>query len=77
MKRLIWAICQRVELCFEALAGSVSDGLRPNLTQQNVTRLPARDNIALMALLENELETGMVSPSSHSTSSTTCNRGTV
>jgi len=48
----------------------VSNGLCPNFTLQNVTSLPARDNIPLLALVENELANSAVSPPSHGTSST-------
>jgi len=48
----------------------VSDGLRPNWTPPNVASMPVRDDIPLLALLENALVNGAVSPPSHSTSST-------
>ena len=66
MKRLIWAVRWPVEYGLETLQGSVSDGLCPNLTLQNVTSLPARDDIPLLAHLANELANGAVSPPSHS-----------
>jgi len=69
-KRLICAIWQHVEFGLKAVEGTVSNGLHPNLTPQNVASLPARDNIPLLALLENKLANGSVSPPSHSTSST-------
>ena len=70
VKRLIWAVRRRVEFGLEALEGTVSDGLRPNLIPQNVASLPARDDIPLLTLLENESANGAVSPPSHGVSST-------
>jgi len=48
----------------------VSDSLPPNLTPQSVTSLPARDDIPLLALLENQLVNGTVSTPGQGTSST-------
>jgi len=70
VKMQIWAVQWRVEFGLEALAGIVSDGLRPNLTPQIVPSLPARDDIPVLALLVNDLANGTVSPPSHSTSGT-------
>jgi len=70
VKRLIWAFQRRVEFGLEALEGTVSDGLRPNLTSQNVANPHGRDDIPLLALLEHELANGVVFPPSHSTFST-------
>jgi len=70
VKRLLWAVRRRVEFGFEAMEGTVSNGLHPNLILPNVASQPARANIPLLALLENELANGLVSPPSHNTSST-------
>ena len=59
-----------VEFGLKALECSASDGLRPNLVLQGVTGLPTREDVPLLALLENKLANGMVSPPSHSASST-------
>ena len=48
----------------------MSDDLRPNLTPQSVASLLVRENIVLVAPLENEFANGDVSPPSHSATST-------
>ena len=48
----------------------MSDDLRPNLIPQSVAGLLARENIVLVALLENEFANGDVSSPSHSATST-------
>ena len=70
MEGLIWAILGCVEFSLEALERSVSDSLHPNLVPQGVAGLPTREDIPLLALLENELANSPVSPPSHCTSST-------
>ena len=70
MESPIWAIPGGVEFGLEALEGRVSDDLRPNLIPQSVAGLLARENIVLIALLENEFANGDVSPPSHSATST-------
>ena len=70
MKKNVWAVQQRVEFGLAALEGTVPNGLCPNLTPQSFAHLPARDDIPLQALLENESADGTVSPSSNSASNT-------
>ena len=59
-----------VEFSLEALEGRVSDNIHPNLIPQSVAGLLARENIVLIALLENEFANSNVSPPSHSATST-------
>ena len=70
MEGLIWAILGYVEFGLKALEGSVSNGLYPNSVPQGVAGLPTRENVPLLALLENKLANRAVSPSSHSVSNT-------
>ena len=70
MESPILAIPGGVELGLEALEGSVCDGLRPSLLLQSIAGLPARDDIPLLALLQNEFAKGVASSPSHSASST-------
>ena len=62
----IWAIPGGVEFGLEDLEGRLSDDLRPILIPQSVAGLLARENIVLIALLENEFAKSDVSPPSHS-----------
>ena len=48
----------------------MSDDLHPNLIPQSVPSLLVRQNIVLVALLENEFVNSDVSPLSHSVTST-------
>ena len=54
----------------EALEGSASDELGPNLIPQSVAGLLAREDTPLIALLENEPPNGNVSLPSHRATST-------
>ena len=65
MESPIYTISGEVELVLEAWEGSVSDDLAPNFIPQSVARLLAREDTTLVALLENELPKGNVSPPSH------------
>ena len=69
MKRLIWAVLGCVEFGLEALEGTVSHGLRPDLTPQNVAGLPTGSDVPLLALLKDEFSKGAVSPPSNCASS--------
>ena len=64
------AVLGGLELGLEALEGSVCDGLPPSLLPQCIAGLLARDDIPLLALLQNEYAKGAVSPHSDSASST-------
>ena len=66
----VWAIPGGVEFALEALEGTVSDDLGPNLIAQSVAGLPAREDIPLRAFLENESPNGDVSLPSHRETST-------
>ena len=70
MERLVLAIPEEVELGLETLEGSVSDDHSPDFIPQSVAGLLAREDIPLIALLENEPANGDVSPPSHSATST-------
>ena len=70
MKSLILAVPGGVELGMKALKSSVCDGLGPSLLPESMASLPVRDDIPLLALLQNEYAKGAVSPRSHSVSST-------
>ena len=70
MEGLIWAVLGCLEFGLKALECSVFDSLHPNLVSQGVAGLPTREDVPLLALLENKLANGAVSPSSHSASST-------
>lgn len=50
--------------------GNVSDGLDPNLVPQSVAGLPARDNIPLLAFLQNKSANSAVASPSPTASST-------
>ena len=54
MESPAWAILRGVEFGLEALEGSVSDDLGPNFIPRSVAGLLAREDIPLVALLENE-----------------------
>ena len=66
----VCAIPGGVEFGLEALEGSVSDDLGPNFIPQSVAGLLAREDIPLVALLENEPPNGDVSLPSHRATST-------
>ena len=70
MESPVWAIPGGVEFGLEALKGSMSDNLGPNFIPKSVAGLPAREDIPLGVLLENEPPNGDVSLSSHSATST-------
>ena len=61
----VLAIPGGVEFGPEALEGSVSDDLGPNFILQSVAGLLGREDIPLVALLDNEPPDGDVSPTSH------------
>ena len=66
----VLAILGGVEFGLEALKGCVSDDLGSNFIPQSVAGLLAREDIPLIALLENEPLNGDVSPTSHRATST-------
>ena len=70
MESPILAVPEGVKLGLDALEGSVCKGLRPSLLTQSIAGLAVRDDIPLLALLQNEFAKGAVSPPSHSASST-------
>ena len=70
MESPVGAIPGGVEFDLKALEGSVSDDLGPNFIAQSVTGLLAREDIPLVALLENEPPNGDVSLPSHRATST-------
>ena len=66
----VLAIPGGVEFGLEALEDSVADDLCANFIPQSVAGLLAREDIPLVALLENEPPNGDVSPTSHRATST-------
>ena len=66
----VWAIPGGVEFGLEAVEGSVSDNLGPNFIPQSVAGLLAREDIPLVAPLENEPPNGDVSLPSHRATTT-------
>ena len=66
----VLAIPWGVEFRLRAMEGSLSDDLGPNFIPQTVAGLLAREDIPLVALLENEPPNRDVSPTSHRASST-------
>ena len=70
MESPVWAIPGGVVFGVEALVGSVSDDLGANFIPQSVASLLAKEDIPLVALVENEPRNGDISLPSHTATST-------